>query len=107
MNRPHCPNCSKPIPYQTDCIYAPRIKGSMWPVEDWTYAGNMIVTAKRYIDVPMDDGKMERRLWSVHVWDGERCAPRHRHFCSINCGAEYGRRAYESTSRRATLRSVS
>lgn len=65
MDRPHCPNCSKPIPYQTDCIYAPRSKDSMSPMPGWAYTENMIVTAKRYIDVPMADGKMERRLWSV------------------------------------------
>jgi hypothetical protein len=107
MSRPRCPNCRKPIAYQTDCIYAPKIPHSHWPIAGWSYNGNMMVTAKRYFEVPTEGGKFERRLYSVNVWDGESYASRHGYFCSITCAARYGRRAFESTQTRPALRVVS
>lgn len=91
--RPLCKCCGKPIPYRTETVYAPKEKNSGWPIQGWEYRGNHIVTVRRY-STSRETG--ERRLYSVHLWDGESYAPRYRFFCSVQCAALFGQRAAEN-----------
>jgi hypothetical protein len=86
--RPRCKCCGKPIPKDTDTVYAPREPNTAFPIADWQYRGNGIVTAKRYSKV-----NEERRLDYVTVWDGESYFPRFKYFCSIVCAARFGQQA--------------
>lgn len=105
MSRPSCPNCGKQLQYCSTNVYAPReAPHSAHPMRNWRYTGNLVVTFKRYVDVRLEDGTLDRRLYSVCVWDGESYLARNGHFCSIKCAAQYGQRSYERTKANKSLR---
>lgn len=107
MTATTCPCCGKALRPSTTPVYAPREPGTGIPVAGWTYTGNLIAVARRYAvvdpvaknfvfgaDDPERIARSERRLYSVHVWDGNTYLRKHGHFCSDKCAGEYGRRAY-------------
>jgi hypothetical protein len=120
--RPRCAWCGKLIRPYTETVRAPTEEFSLIPVAGWTYAGNHRIVARRYERVLISpsgkarrstpgeeewmsprelEGRHERRLESVIVWDGESYAYVHWPFCTQRCAGEFAADAWKAGYRRS------
>lgn len=123
MERPRCAYCGKLIRPVTERVRAPGDPAgvnSFVPRADWDYCGNKQVVSREYVELlvqpdgrirerhpdehlesshawrPEADrqGKRERRLAAVTVWDGERYDAKFWPFCTGTCAGKFAQAAY-------------